>query len=173
MKKVQLVFPSAKYREAYLGFYQEWVDSKEKMVPWVIAKNPSDFEGMLSSLEKNHRGENLPAGRVPDSTFWLVSDEGEVLGVVNIRHALTDELRKSGGHIGYGLKPSARKKGYAVVMLELALQEAAKLGIEQVLVVCDKENIASAKTIEKNGGVRDEDYIEADGSVVNRYWIET
>lgn len=172
MKNIKLVYPSEMYQQSYLSFYQEWIDSKETMIPWIIAKDPSDFKEMLSALEANRRGENLPAGWVPDSTYWLVSNKSEVLGVVNIRHTLTDRLRETGGHIGYGIKPSARGKGYAVTMLKFALKKAKEIGMDSVLIVCDKENKASERTILKSGGRRIEDFIEEDGNVVHRFWIE-
>ena len=83
------------------------------MVPWVISKDPSNFIGMLQSLTDAEKGENLPEQWVPDSTFWLVNNDKKVLGAVNIRHGLTEALMKNGGHIGYGIRPTERRKGYA------------------------------------------------------------
>lgn len=96
-----------------------------------------------------------------------------VIGVVNIRHELSELLRNSGGHIGYGIRPSERKKGYAKLLLKLSLQEIRKLGVQRALVVCDDWNIASRQTILANGGIQDEDYIEENGAVVQRFWIHT
>lgn len=79
---------------------------------------------------------------------------------------------KSSGHIGYGIRPSERQKGYTTQLLSLALQEAKKLGIHKVLVVCDAYNIGSKKTILNNGGIQDQDFIEEDGNVLNRFWFE-
>ena len=93
-----------------------------------------------------------------------------MVGAVNIRHYLNEALLLNGGHIGDGVRPSERRKGIATAMIALALQECKKLGIEKVLMVCDKENIASAKSILKNGGVL-ENEIVIDGTVEQRYWI--
>ena len=77
------------------------------------------------------------------------------------------------GHIGYSIHPDERRKGYATEQLRLSLLEARKLGLNKVLVTCDKENIASAKTIQKVGGVLENEVISADGKeIVQRYWIE-
>lgn len=93
------------------------------------------------------------------------------VGAVNIRHYLNEGLRRTGGHIGDGIRPGERRKGYATAMLALALKECKKLGIDRVLVCCDKDNIGSAKAIVKNGGVL-ENEVEEDGHVVQRYWID-
>lgn len=169
---VFLVKPSLNLQEEYLDFYQEWKRSGETMVPWVISKDPADFQGMVQFLLDNEQGKQLQAGWVPDSTFWLVTANHKVVGAVNIRHRLTEKLLQSGGHIGYGIRPTERRNGYATVLLSLALEKAKALGINKVLVVCDEGNVASEKTILKNGGIQDSSYVEESGNVIKRFWIE-
>lgn len=89
---VYLIKPTLDLKEPYLNFYEEWKESGEKMVPWVIAKDPTDFKEMLRSMIDSENGKNIPEGWVSDSTFWLVGDENKILGAVNIRHQLTDYL---------------------------------------------------------------------------------
>lgn len=172
MNNLRLTKPQIELKKEYLSFYLEWKESGEDMVPWVINKDPSDFQAMLKSLWDSENGIDLPDGWVSDSTFWLVNSVDKVLGAVNIRHRLTEDLMNAGGHIGYGIRPSERRKGLATKLLELSLTEAKKLGIENVLVVCDAGNIGSAKTIIRNGGEPDLDFIEEDGNVIKRYWIK-
>ncbi|WP_449540269.1 GNAT family N-acetyltransferase [Ferdinandcohnia sp. Marseille-Q9671] len=167
-----LTRPSMDYETEYLSFYKEWKESLEVMIPWVISKDPSNFREMIQSLVDSEKGENLPENWVPDSTFWLVNTNKKVIGAVNIRHQLTETLLHCGGHIGYGIRPSERKKGYATKLLSLALKEAKEMGLERVLVVCDEDNIGSKKTILNNGGIPDKDFIEEDGNVIKRFWIE-
>ncbi|WP_226665782.1 GNAT family N-acetyltransferase [Metabacillus litoralis] len=167
-----LIKPTTELKEEYLSFYHEWVQSKEEMIPWVIEKDPTNFENMVQFLANNEKGINLPKGWVPDSTYWLINEENRILGVVNIRHELTDFLLTRGGHIGYGIRPSERKKGYATKLLSLALENSKKLGIKKVLVVCDKSNIGSYKTIINNRGIEDSDFIEENGNIIKRFWIE-
>ena len=93
------------------------------------------------------------------------------MGAVNIRHKLNEELLYTGGHIGDGIRPSERRKGYATAMIALALEECRKLGIDKVLMCCNKDNIGSAKSIINNGGVL-ENEVEEDGHWEQRYWIE-
>jgi predicted acetyltransferase len=171
-EKVLLVKPNVSLEKEYLDFYQEWKASGEDMIPWVIEKDPTDFLGMVQFLLNNEKGINLPEGWVRDSTYWLVNESNRVLGAVNIRHSLTERLFNCGGHIGYGIRPSERRKGYATKILGFSLGKTKELGIEKVLVVCDADNIASERTILKNGGKEDVSFTEENGNVVKRFWIE-
>lgn len=141
------------------------------MVPWVIEKDPSNFKQMVQSLLDNEKGVNLAEGWVPDSTYWLVNHDRRIVGAVNIRHQLTERLLNSGGHIGYGIRPSDRRKGYATKLLALSLEKAKELGLNKVLVVCDKTNLGSLKVIVNNGGTPDSDFIEDNGNTIKRFWI--
>ncbi len=123
-------------------------------------------------LDRYSKGIELPEGFVPASTFWLVDDSDQIVAVSHLRHELTDFLLTFGGHIGFGVRPSARRKGYATKILGQTLLEAKKLAIRKVLVTCDKANTGSVKAITKNGGVLDaEEYMEEHACVVQRYWI--
>ena len=84
---------------------------------------------------------------------------------------MNEALLLNGGHIGDGIRPSERRKGIATKMISLALDECRKLGIQKVLMVCDKDNVGSAKSIRNNGGVLENEII-VDGVVEQRYWIE-
>lgn len=103
--------------------------------------------------------------------FLLDKDTGRPLRAVNIRHYLNDSLLQEGGHIGDGIRPSERRKGYATEMVRLALVECKKLGIDKVLMICDKDNIGSAKSILKNSGVLENEFVNSDGEIEQRYWI--
>lgn len=120
---VSLLTPTIDLQEEYLDFYNEWKDSSETMIPWVITKDPSNFPAMVQELLDAHNGINLPDSWVPDSTYWLVTDHNRIVGVVNIRHSLTEHLFNAGGHIGYGIRPSERRKGYATKLLALSLEK--------------------------------------------------
>lgn len=113
---------------------------------------------------------DLDGTRVASSYFWITAGDGgpddEVIGFLNLRHTLNDFLLEEGGHIGYSVRPSARRRGHASAALGLALREAAGLGIDRVLVTCDEDNEPSRRTIEANGGVQ-----EDVRSGKRRYWI--
>ncbi len=137
--------------------------------PWAIFKNDyHDFDYYLENLDIKEAKD----GKVPGSTFFLLDEERDrLLGAVNIRHYLNDALLLDGGHIGDGIRPSERRKGYATKMIGLALEECKKLGIEKALICCDKSNIGSAKSIINNGGVLENEITDEDGELVQRYWI--
>lgn len=171
--QVHLVEPTAELKDQYLAFYEEWKAGGGDFVPWVIGLDPTDFLAMIVDLQDNAGGINIKEGWVPSSTYWLVDTHSKVVGAVNIRHRLTEGLSQSGGHIGYGILRSQRRKGYATELLRQALLKAGELGIEKALVVCDDVNIASERTIRRNGGREDNPYTEEDGNVIRRFWIET
>jgi predicted acetyltransferase len=127
------------------------------------------LEGFAAYVQKIRREADedapRPAGWVPCTTLWYVED-AEYFGRLAIRHRLTDLLRDSGGHIGYDVRPTARRRGYATAMLGEALPLALALGLDQVLITCDTDNVASRKVIEANGGR----YEDTRGNKL-RYWI--
>ena len=170
---LKLIKLTKEYEKQLGEMIDEWILDQEinhtKRSPWAIFKNDyHDFDYYLEHLELKEAAEGL----VPDSVFFLLHESRDrLLGAVNIRHYLNDSLLKEGGHIGDGIRPSERRKGYATEMIRLALIECKKLGIDKVLMTCDKENIASAKSIIKNGGILENEFVNSDGKVEQRYWI--
>ncbi|MDD5189885.1 MAG: GNAT family N-acetyltransferase [Dehalococcoidales bacterium] len=171
MLSVKLVKPSIEYKNSYIEMITEWKKVDADFTPFVLGEDTSDFPAMLKRFEGFTRGIGVKEGFVPHSTFWLVRDEKDVLGAINIRHVLNEYLSKVGGHIGYGVRPAERNRGYATEMLRLALPEAKKLGISRALISCDKANPASAHVILKNGGVFESEVLY-EGEIVQRYWVE-
>lgn len=165
---LKLVKLTEEYKELLNEMMEEWWYADEKIVPYAIRKKDyHNFEEYIDSLEEKDESN----GRVPDSTFFcLDTDTNTFVGAVNIRHYLNESLLLNGGHIGDGVRPSRRREGIATKMIAMALEECKKLGLEKVLMVCDKENIASRRTIEKNGGIL-ENEVEVDGVIEQRFWI--
>jgi predicted acetyltransferase len=131
-----------------------------------------DWDGYLELLAAQERGERLPRGSVPH-TFRVADDGGTLVGRVSIRHELNAYLAAIGGHIGYAVRPGARRRGHAGRILREALEVAAGLGIPAALLTCDEDNVGSVRTIEAAGGVF-EDAIElVPGVAKRRYWVET
>ena len=174
MMKVRLIKLTKDYFKQLAEMIDEWKIDQEinntNRSPWAIFKNDyHDFDNYLEKLELKEPKD----GKVPDSVFFLLDEERNILlGAVNIRHYLNDYLLKYAGHTGDGIRPSERTKGYATEMIRLALVECKKLGINKVLMVCDKDNIASAKTIIKNGGILENEFINDNGKIEQRYWID-
>lgn len=171
---IELVKLSPEYKVQFFDMMTEWTEDIEKNhthhSPWMIFRNDfHDFDYYLENLEIKEETED---GRVPDTTlFCLDKDRNILVGAVNIRHYLNEGLLATGGHIGDGIRPSERRKGYATAMLKLALEECRKLGINRVLMCCDKDNVGSAKSIIKNGGVLENEVWE-DDHLEQRYWIQ-
>ncbi len=148
------------------------MDLGEALVPFPLAFENEDFSAFLGKLSACARGEGIPEGFVPHSTYWLVRDGSEVIGVSNLRHRLTKALRFEGGHIGYGVRPTARRCGYATEILRHTLERARAMGMSEAWITCAKTNEASARTILRNEGVLDsEEYIPTQGEVFQRYRI--
>ena len=167
--KLRLVKLEPKYRQHLNDMMTEWYASGEKIIPYAIRRlDYRDFENYLENLEVK----DASSGLVPDSTFFCLDEERDLfVGAVNIRHYLNEKLLLNGGHIGDGVRPSERRKGIATAMIGLALQACKRLGITSVLMVCDKENIGSARSIQKNGGILENEVV-VDGVTEQRYWIE-
>lgn len=146
--------------------------SEDAQDRWLFEYRGEPFDVLVEKLRDWKRGKQLPDGWVPASTFYMVRKNGKIVGKSSLRHELNDHLRKIGGHIGYYIRAGHRGKGYGTVILKLTLEKAKAIGLEKVLVTCDDDNIASAKSIEKNGGVLQDTYRNDDMLVaVRRYWI--
>ena len=170
---IKLVKLSYQYKNQLVDMLGEWARDIEinhtNHSPWMIFRNDyHDFDFYLDNLEIKQEIDN----HVPDSTFFCLDLDRQIfVGAVNIRHYLNESLLLGGGHIGAGIRPSERRKGYATAMIKLALEECKKLGIEKFLMTCDKDNIGSAKSIMKNGGVLENTFINQKGIEIERYWI--
>lgn len=142
---------------------------------FVFARGYQDGEPFAAYLERlavAERGDDLPPNWVPETLFCgFIGDE--VVGRLSLRHHLNDHLLKVGGHIGYGVLPAQRRRGHASAMLAASLPHARALGLERVLVTCDEDNVGSARTIEKNGGVLENVAEVSPGAPrKRRYWID-
>ena len=165
-----LVKLSPEYKTQLFDMMDEWTSSDDdSQTPWAIFKHDyHDFDAYVEGLDVKAAGDGL----VPDSTYFALDvDRNIFVGAINIRHWLNERLLLNGGHIGDGIRPSERGKGYATEMIRLGLEECRKLGIKKALMVCSKDNPASMRTIVKNGGVL-ENEIEVDGEIEQRFWID-
>ena len=167
---LKLILPTLESKEQILGYKEEFLSNKDSMDGTAGLQNADTYEECSAAWKDNLTEETVREGLVPATTFMAVNEEGHLVGMIDIRHRLNDYLLQFGGHIGYSVRKSERQKGYATEMLKLALEEARKIGIERALVTCYKDNIASAKTIQKNGGVL-ENEIEEGTHITQRYWI--
>lgn len=166
---LRLVKPNDSLKNEYLKMIAEWKENEEELTPWSLNLDTTDFPLMIEKMNGYSKGIGLQHGFVECSIYWLVNKRNRVLGAVDIRHRLNEKLSFRGGHVGYGIRPSERRKGYAARMLSLALDVCETIGIPKVLITCSKNNIGSAKTIMKNGGILDSEGID-NGELFQRYW---
>lgn len=142
--------------------------------PWQFAfefEDADSFSGYVRMLENWSRGENISERFVPN-TFFVGVVDGVIVGRLSLRHRLNEHLKREGGHIGYGVVPSHRRRGYATEMLRQSLPHCARLGIAQALLTCDVDNLGSRTVIERCGGVFDRITDYPDMPVQKRhYWI--
>lgn len=168
-----LVKPHIRYKKQYQEMMHAWDTIHEKPETWVLQQDYSDFPALVLKFEELAQGIHIPAEYVPCSTFWAHEDSTDILiGAVNIRQALNDDLLFAWGNIGYEVRPDERRKGYATQMLHLALNECKRLNLDTVLLGCYKDNAASARTILKNGGILENEVNDPrTGKIIQRYWI--
>jgi predicted acetyltransferase len=172
-----LTYPSVSVHASFLAFVDELLAEGPLDPTGPIARatatfgsswqEPAEFQRFLDGLRAEELEETpRPAHFVPTTYLWWI-DGADFLGRLSIRHRLAPgRIGLRNGHIGYEVRPSARRQGHATAMLAAALPWATRLGLESVLLTCDDENEASRRTIERNGGVPDEPIDEK-----LRYWI--
>ncbi len=173
-ENLKLIEPDESMLEELAEFLAEYGDASRNVegMWWVAEGGP---EETVRRCRECAQGIGLPEGFVPSTTYLLVREDGTILGAINLRHWLNEALRNYGGHIGYSVRPSARGQGYATRMLALGLQKAREREIDRVLITCKKSNPASARVIEKNGGVLEAEktaLLEGKPIAFLFYWIE-
>lgn len=175
MEKLKFVIPNKEYQEQAIAYIKEFYEYQSEINGvGGLHRYLDDYDGWLLKLKEDlHR---IPdEERVPAKTFFLVRvSDNHIVGMINIRLALNEKMKKFGGHIGYSIRPSERRKGYNKINLYLALLECQNHGIKEALLDCDKENPASAKSIQALGGKLIREYYDAEHAhcVVQDYSID-
>lgn len=172
MNRLKLVLPRPEHKDDIMSYKREFVENNDSMDGTGGLRNAETFEEWYSEFCDNLKEETVREGLVPATTYLAISvNSGSLIGMINIRDCLNDNLLKVGGHIGYSVRKSQRQKGYATEMLRLALKECRRLNIKKILITCHKENFPSAKTIINNGGIL-ENEIQEEAGIIQRYWID-
>lgn len=182
----QIVRPDARYQRSYLEAHDEFggahrdgdgvlsvdADPQVGFAGYTFTREGLEDPDEFRRLVRVRRADELPetprpAGHVPCTFLWVVEGD-EYLGSISLRHELTPFLLEQGGHVGYSIRPSARRQGHASTALRQVLELAAEMGLERVLITCDEDNIASRATIEGVGGV-----YEDSRAGKRRHWVPT
>ena len=171
---MKLIEPTREYGEQIRAYRKEFLDCGDSMDGTGALRrfeNPRDW---IAHSERSKDPLTVPQGLVPATQYMLVREEDrKIVGMIQIRHCFNAYLERYGGHIGYSVAPSERRKGYAAGMLNMVLPKCRELGLDKVLITCISGNEGSRRTILKNGGRYESTVFEADEQVcLERYWID-
>lgn len=161
MEKFRYEIPSIERKQEAIDYIKEFYEyNSEINGTGGLQRYLDNYEGWLEKLERDYA--MIPSEeRVPAKTYFLIREsDNKIVGMINIRLALNERLKKLGGHIGYGIRPTERRKGYNKINLYLGLLECQKHGIKEVLMDCDKKNLGSAKTMKALDGKLVKEYYE-------------
>lgn len=160
--------------EAIREYRTEFLQNGDSMDGCSNLRRFENMEQWYDWICKAEHPETCPPGWVPDTQFVSVRpSDGQIVGMLDIRHELNEACLKLFGNIGYSIRASERHKGYATEQLRLAKEVCRRMGMTKILVSCHKENTASAKTILHNGGVLENEVVdERNGEILQRYWID-
>ncbi len=158
----------------YEDYRREFLESGDSMDGTGPMRRIESGRDWLAHVRSYESPDTLPAGKVLATQYLLVREsDGKLLGMLQLRHYLNDYLARIAGHIGYSVRPSERRRGYARRMLAMALDEARALGLDRVMISCAVDNEGSRRTILANGGVfHSTVWDEEDQETLERYWIE-
>mgnify|MGYP004502344349 FL=1 len=174
MEKLMHVIPSEKYENDAIDYINEFYKYNSKINgEGGLDSYLDNYSGWLKKLEKD-RKQIANEKRVPAETYFLVREnDNRIVGMINIRYNLNERLLLNGGHIGYSIRPTERRKGYNKINLYLGLKRLDELNVETALLDCVKSNIGSSKTMLALGAKKyNEIYNEDYGEVVEKYKID-
>lgn len=167
---IELVLPDLSFRERYEDMMEEWLAFGGRLHPGALRNNGAPYETWLRRMEEDRHEGTCPEGAVPQ-TFYFAVHNGRLPGAVTIRENLNADFYLDGGNVGYGVRPSERKKGYAKTMLQPALNKLAEAGVYDVLLTCAEDNIGSENTMRACGAIYENTVINRNGEKIKRFRI--
>lgn len=172
MSQIKLIKPTLKYANDIMEYRQEFINSGESMAGCGNLRECSSAKEWIHGINIVEYEETCPKDKVCSNTYIAIRlNDDRIVGIIDFRHHINHPILSVwGGHIGFSVRPSERKKGYATEMLRQNLINCKQYGLDKVLVTCDFNNIASKKTIVSNGGIFEKE-IMVDGDRMERYWI--
>ena len=175
--KLYLVKPDLTYFERYNDMMEEWNKSNTQVAPWFLDKPfdcIEDFAVFIKMLDDYEHATNVDKRFCSTTSYFVIDENDRLIGATSLRHYLTVEGYNTWGHIGYGVRPSERRKGYATCMLKMMLEEAKQRKIYKVLIGCHTSNVGSTRVIEKCNGMLENVVADPNdiNETINRYWID-
>lgn len=173
MEEYRLIRPTSDYADQIMEYRQEFLVAGGSMDGAGPLRRIKSAEEYLRICREYENPETVPANLVPATQFFFIrKGDNSLVGMIQVRHCFNDYLEKYAGHIGYSVRPSERRKGYAKEMLRLALPFCREIGLDRVLISCIDGNMGSEKTILANGGVYESTVHEPDRNIaLKRFWI--
>ena len=173
MNDLFLVKPSSEYANQIIEYRQEFLnagDSMDGTGPLRRFENPEEY---IKTCAEYEDPQTFPTHLVPATQFLFIrKSDNKLVGMIQVRHCFNDYLEKYAGHIGYSVRPSEQRKGYAKEMLRITLPFCREIGLNKVLITCTDRNIGSEKTILANGGVYESTVHEPnENKNLKRFWI--
>ena len=167
-ENLKLIEPTSLYETEFREMATEWKEKGDDKFKEAFG----NFATYIETLRNQKKPDEINTNIVPGCTYWLIAENHRILGTSRLRYWLLPHLEKEGGHIGYDIRPLERRNGYGTRLLALTLIEARNVGLKEVLITCDRDNLGSVRIIEKNDG----EYIDRvisdrTGKQVNRYRI--
>jgi len=168
-----LIRPASEYADQISEYRQEFLSAGDSMDGTGPLRRIEDPEEYIKICREYEDPATVPAHLVPATQLFFVREsDNRLIGMIQIRHYFNDYLEKFGGHIGYSVRPSERRKGHAKEMLKMALPFCREAGLDKVLITCIDGNIGSENTILANGGVYENTVHEPNEKVnLKRFWI--
>lgn len=171
---MKLIEPTIEYDRQIQAYRKEFLDSGDSMDGTSSLRRFENSQAWIDYINAHKDPLTVPDGHAPASQYVFIREEDQkIVGMIDIRFRLTDYLERFGGHIGYSVAPSERRKGYAAQMLGLSLRLLKQSGVANVLITCIQGNEGSRRTILHHGGVFESTVYEPDEGVnIERYWID-
>ncbi len=169
---IKLVRPTIELKVKALDYRQEHFNNNELIINGSeLFDKINSYEEWLEKVNNNSKIETVDPNWVLTDTFFAIREEdNKIIGIIDLRHTL-NEFLKDFGNSGYSVRPSERKKGYATEMLRLLLKYAKEIGLKDLHLSVERDNIPSIKTIVKNGGKIERSF-EFEGELADIYLIE-
>ena len=173
MEELILIKPTAEYGTQIMEYRQEFLDAGDSMDGCGPLRRFDNSLEYLRACKDYETPETVPENLVQATQFICIrKSDNKLVGMIQVRHCFNEYLEKYAGHIGYSVRPSERRQGYAKKMLKMVLPFCREIGIKKVLISCSDGNIGSEKTILSNGGVYESTVLEPNSNrYLKRFWI--